>query len=147
MYSSVCLLVKLELVSFSEPLIFWYEFYRLKIYDFISVLHLPRLERMQATLITLKVIPWQVITVSIQRLKLPKGFWQNKFSMTYSKLQLKIMNSAAFIKSISVNSITSVVDYNKHWLTLIRVNYKYWPWSLIPCVDILSLYIIFHNER
>ena len=31
----------------------------------------------------------------------------------------------------SVNSITSIVNFNKHWLTLLRVNYKHWPWSFL----------------
>ena len=47
----------------------------------------------------------------------------------------------------SVNSITSIVNFNKHWLTLLRVSYKHWPWSLLRCEDFLSLYITFFNVR
>ena len=53
------------------------------------------------------------------------------------------MNFAAFIESISVNSVTSIINF-KHWLTLLRVNCKQWPWSLIldSYENVLSLYII-----
>ena len=52
------------------------------------------------------------------------------------------MSFATFIKSISVNSITSIINFNKHWLILLRVNYRHWPWSLLWCEDFLLLYII-----
>ena len=54
------------------------------------------------------------------------------------------MNFAAFIKSISVNSN---INFNKQWLTLLRGNYKHWPWSLVRYKDFLFLYIIFYNLR
>ena len=48
-------------------------------------------------------------------------------------MSIQLMNFAAFIKSISANPVTSIINFNKHWQTLLRIYYKHWPWSLFRC--------------
>ena len=45
-----------------------------------------------------------------------------------------------FIKSISVNSITLISNFHKHWPTLLPINDKHRPWSLLRCKDFLSVH-------
>ena len=125
----------------------------LQIYNFISVWQSQIRENVDK-LIMLKVIFWQVITVSFQDsnywwgVKLPEKFWQDKFNITYYKQNLVTNNEfCCFYQNISANSITSIISFNKQWPTLLRVNYKHWPWSLLRCEDFLSLYIIFDSVR
>ena len=65
MHCNVCLLVKLQLVKSLQPPIFANEFYQCKFTTLLTC-HRPKLERMQIVLIMLKVIFWQVITISLQ---------------------------------------------------------------------------------
>ena len=125
----------------------------LQIYNFISVWQSQIRENVDK-LIMLKVIFWQVITVSFQDsnywwgVKLPEKFWQDKFNITYYKQNLVTNNEfCCFYQNISANSITSIISFNKQWPTLLRVNYKHWPWSLLRCEDFLSLYIIFDSVK
>ena len=125
----------------------------LQIYNFISVWQSQIRENVDK-LIMLKVIFWQVITVSFQDsnywwgVKLPEKFWQDKFNITYYKQNLVTNNEfCCFYQNISANSITSIISFNKQWPTLLRVNHKHWPWSLLRCEDFLSLYIIFDSVR
>ena len=125
----------------------------LQIYNFISVWQSQIRENVDK-LIMLKVIFWQVITVSFQDsnywwgVKLPEKFWQDKFNITDYKQNLVTNNEfCCFYQNISANSITSIISFNKQWPTLLRVNYKHWPWSLLRCEDFLSLYIIFDSVR
>ena len=122
--------------SFSEPLIFWYEFYRLKIYDFITVSQ----TRIKKNADNLNIVESYTLPGNhrqyIKGLTLPKGFWQNKFSMAFKQIA-DANNSVAFIRNVSENWKTSIINhsYIKHWLTLLWVNYKHWPWSLLPFED------------
>ena len=133
---AVFLLAKLRLVKVSQNLLFSGMNFIVWKYTTLLPCHRPELKRMQITLILLKVIPCQVITVSIQGLTLPKGFWQNKFSMAFKQIA-DANNSVAFIRNVSENWKTSIINhsYIKHWLTLLWVNYKHWPWSLLPFED------------
>ena len=89
-------------------------------YTTLLACHKPKLERIRITLIIWKVIAWQEITISLQFFCFS---WKHQSEFK-----------------------TSIINF-KHWLTLLRVNCKHWPWSLLRCEDFLSLYIIFYNVR
>ena len=49
-------------------------------------------------------------------------------------LSLQIYN---FISVSQIHIGETVDKLNKHWLTLLRVNYKHWPWFLLQFEDFL----------
>ena len=100
----------------------------LKIYNFISVsqaqirVNVDKVNNVESFT--------QLITVSFQYrnyywgVKLPERFWQNNFNVTYYKQNVGTNNeSCCFNQNITVNSITSNTNFNKHWLTFFQVNY------------------------
>ena len=112
--------------------IFTYEFYHFKIYNFISVSQTQTREN-----------PDNLNMVDNYR-SASNNRHLTKLVGVDAKIHIQIMNFAVFINGNSANSITLIINF-KYWLTLLRVNYKHWPWSLLQYEDFLLLHIIFYN--